>query len=154
MATEIINANSLQLYLGTDGTRASTTSGADGERLPLANTTSVTLEINTDMLDTTNKDSNRWKTITPGLRSWSVSAEGQLDNLAELSTTFRTAVTTGQLAANGTKVYIELGVDNARWVGCGYITSFPVTGGTNDIGTFTLSIDGDDALNFDADVTA
>ena len=152
--TTRINANTFKVYYGTDATRATTTAGAAGERLPFANSTTATLSITTDMIDVTNKETDRWKEIIPGLRSWSVSSEAQLDNLATTSTTSRTAITTGELATEGMRVYLEIGVGDARWVGSGYITSFDTSGGTNEVGSVSIAIDGDGPLTFDGDVAA
>ena len=153
MATRI-NGNDLQLYSGTDATRAATTTGAAGERIPFANASTVSLDFSNSIIDTTTKDSNSWREIISGQKSFTVSADGLLDNFASTSTTSRNSDDINMYMLAGTTIYFEFGVGNARFVGSGIISSSSQSGGTDDTATWSVTIDGNGPLTWDADVTS
>ena len=153
--TTRINANDINVYLGFDATRATSTTGAAGERIPIANLMSGNLDIVTDMLDVTTKASNRWKETIPGQRSWSITADFKSDNLIQTITDGRTAAIIQEYAISGANVYLEFGVANARFVGTARISSFnPGSGGTNEAGQGSITFDGNGQLEFDSDVSS
>ena len=152
--TQVINANNLQLYVGFDATRASTTSGADGERLPIANAQSADYTVTVDMIPVTTKASNRNREIIPGLITRTISTEALLDNLVETDTTSRTAQVLSDYADNGGIIYFEFGVGDARFVGEGYVASFGLSGGFNDAPTYSITIEVNGEPAYDADVTS
>ena len=151
--TQVINANNLQLYVGFDATRATTTTGAGGERLPIANASSADYTVSVDMIDVTSKASNRNRELIPGQISRTISTSALLDNLVEADTTSRTAAILQQYADTGGIIYFEFGIGDARFVGQGYIASFGLSGGTNDAPTYDITIEVNGAPTYDSDVT-
>ena len=149
-----VQGNDLQLYLGSDATRASTTSGAAGERIPLAHAQTVTLDFSNALIDVTTKSSNSWMEKLSGQRSFTVSADGLVDDYATAQTNSRDITALGGYALAGTQLYFEFGIDNARYVGSGFVSSFNQSGGTDDAPTFSITMDGTGELSYDADVTS
>ena len=149
-----INGNMLQLYSGTDATRAVTTTGAAGERIPFAHANSVSIDVSNSVIDVTTKDSNSWRNIISGQKSWTASADGLLDNFASTEVTVRNTDDINMYALAGTTIYLEFGVGNARFVGSGVISSLSQTGGTDDAASYSISIEGNGPLTWDADVTS
>ena len=153
MATQQIAVNELRLYFGTAETRATTNTGAAGERLPIANSIDTTLTITTDVADVTNQDSNRWREIIRAQRSWSLSGSMHMDDLKSTLTTHRRAEEIQALAISGEPMYVEFVVTNTGWKGNVIVTDFSPTQGTNDESTASFSAEGNGQLEFDADVT-
>ena len=153
MATRI-NGNSLQLFAGIGATRAATTTGADGERIPFAHANSVSLDFSNSIIDVTTKSSNSWREIISGQKSYTVSADGLLDNFADSSTTTRNTDDINMYAVAGTTIYFEFGVGNARFQGSGVISSLSQSGGTDDSASYSITIEGNGTLVWDADVTS
>jgi predicted secreted protein len=65
-----INASDLLVYIGADNT------------LPIAHSTSATLNIEQDLPDATTKDSGGWADHINGLKSWSLDFDGLVDYAA------------------------------------------------------------------------
>lgn len=149
-----INGNSLALYIGTDATRASTTTGAAGERIPIGNATSATLDVSNSVIDVTTKDSNSWREVISGRRSWTISTDGLLDNFGTTSTTHRDSDEINMYALAGTTIYLEFGVGDARFVGQGVISSLSQSGPSDAEATWSVTIEGSGELTWDMDVTS
>ena len=153
----LINGNQLKLYVGSDATRASTTTGAAGERIPFAHSQSVSLDISNSLIDVTTKDSNSWAEKISGQRSFTLSADGLVDDYTT-ATTERDLPKIGSYVigdgSGSTQIYFEFGVGDARYVGKGFISSFSQSGGTDDAPTYSISVDGNGALTYDTDVTS
>ena len=121
--------------------------GADAK---LMHSQNVSLSINVDPIDISNKDSAGFRDIIGGQKSFSLSADGLMDfnptdatvtEVDELTTQMynRTAVTfdfTLATTASGDYYYS----------GSGFITSVEVSGGTEDAPTYSVSIEGSGAL--------
>ncbi len=157
-----VQGNDLQVYLGSNATRAVTTSGADGERNPIAHAQTVTLDFSNSLIDVTTKSSNSWMEKISGQRSFTVSVDGLIDDYATTSTSDRTPLVVagyagiGASGATASQIYFEFSVGSsgeARYVGSGYISSFSQTGGTDDAPTYSISIEGTGELTYSADVT-
>lgn len=151
MAT-IVNANDLQIYAGSGSTRATTTTGAEGERLILAHAQSASLSVSNSLIDITTKSSGSWVAKMSGQHSFSLSADGLLDYA--ISTTERASNALGAYSIAGTRLYFEFGIGDQRYVGSGFISSYDQSGGTDDAPTYSISIESTDALTYDADVEA
>jgi predicted secreted protein len=65
-----INASDLLVYIGADNT------------LPIAHSTSATLNIEQDLPDATTKDSGGWADHINGVKSWSLDFDGLVDYAA------------------------------------------------------------------------
>jgi len=135
--------------------KISGTSG--GSHVEMAFATSCSLEISRDEIDQTNKNSGAWKSIIPGMRSWTLSSE----SLFFLGTPAAPAVgmkTFHDLLSlymadtdNDTPVFIEFITRSATtgdkyYTGKAYITSLSLNGGLEDQATYSVSLSGSEAL--------
>ena len=141
MATGLVNGTDLLLKVGS----------SNSNEVVVAFATSCSLEISMDEIDQTNKDSDGWKRIIGGLRSWSVSADALYQNEAESSKKAFTDFWDN--IENRSKVYVELTItgassadSNKYYHGDAYVTSLSVNGGTEDQSTFSVSLTGSGAL--------
>ena len=142
MATGLLNGTDLLLKVGSDATN----------EVVLAFATSCSLEISTDEIDQTNKDSSGWKSIIQGTRSWSVSADAMYQNEAEASKkSFKDFFSN---VNNRSKVFVELTIagasnadSNVFYSGQAYVSSLSVNGGTEDQSTWSISLTGTGALS-------
>ena len=100
MATGLVNGTDLLLKVGT----------TDVNELIIATATSCSLEISIDEIDQTNKDSEGWKSIIPGTRSWSVSSDALYQNETVPNNDF---VSFFSKIGARTKVNVELTVEGA-----------------------------------------
>ena len=149
-----INGNDLKLYIATDETRVTSTSGAAGERIPFAHAQTVTLDFSNSVIDVTTKDSNSWRQIISGQKSFTLSTDGLLDNFLQTATDVRNTDDINMYAINGTTLYFDFGVGNARFSGQGVISSLSQSGGTDDAATYSVTIDGSGELTWDSDITS
>tara|TARA_A100001201_G_scaffold32268_1_gene34728 strand:- start:6375 stop:6824 length:450 start_codon:yes stop_codon:yes gene_type:complete len=143
MATGLVNGTDLLLKVGS----------SNSNEVVVAFATSCSLEVSMDEIDQTNKDSNGWKQIIGGLRSWSVSSDALYQNEAETSKTAFTDFWDHLGGANERqKVFVEftrsgtLTSDNKYYHGEAYVTSLSVNGGTEDQSTFSVTLTGSGAL--------
>ena len=121
-----------------------------GAAAKLMHSQNVSISMSADTIDITDKDSDGWRTLIGGTKSFSLSADGLMDfnptdatvtEVDELTTQMynRTAVTfdfTLATTASGDYFY----------EGSGFITSVEVSGGTEDAPTYSVSIEGSGAL--------
>ena len=142
MATGLLNGTDLLLKVGS----------GNANEVVLAFATSCSLEISTDEIDQTNKDSVGWKSIIQGTRSWSVSADAMYQNEAEASKKAFTDFFAN--VENRSKVYVELTIAGASnsdanvfYSGEAYVSSLSVNGGTEDQATWSISLTGTGALS-------
>ena len=146
MATGLVNGTDLLLRVG----------GSDSTESVVAYATTCSLEISMDEIDQTNKDSEGWKEIIGGLRSWNVSTDALYQNEGDGTSAldfkdFWNRV--GGPSDGRTPVYIEMAVrnessahNNVYYHGKGYVTSLSLTGGTEDQATYSVSITGSGKL--------
>lgn len=113
----------------------------------VAHATSHTLNVNAEMIDATTKSSAGWKDILPGLRDWSIDAEGLVaydatEGVEELyaDITGRTQVTV--------KFTTEVTGD-ARWTGSAYVSSMSLSAPMEDVVSYSISFAGDGALTLE-----
>jgi hypothetical protein len=125
----IQNGTLIKLY---DGTTA------------IALLTSSDMSLEREMLDATNKDSNNWKEVQPGLKSYSFSAElyhdpAQAYNLYDLYTKWDagTALTM--------KLSSEIGGEK-KYTGTVYIANISVSTPANQLSTVSVEFTGSGAL--------
>ena len=140
MATGLVNGTDLLLKVG-----------ASGNEEIIASSTSCSLEVSMDEIDQTNKDSQGWKSIIGGTRSWSVSADALYQNEEPTDAGFKDL---WSYMDGRTKIYVELtvtgasaGDSNVYYEGSGYITSLSVNGGTEDQSAFSVTITGSGELD-------
>lgn len=125
----IINGKSLGVYL--NGTLISFSK-------------SCKLSVTHEPRDTTNKDTNGWKTAAEGNRSWKIDCEGLVDFSA---TNGVSALFT--LMTNRTLVGLSFETSvsgEKRWYGNGYITNIDMDAPNQESATFSVSFEGTDTL--------
>lgn len=129
----ILKVNTGTQYPG-DGTPTFTT---------LANQSGCTLTLDTDEIDTTNKDSANWKEALNGIRSWSIDFEAMLIETDAPYTTLITCYTSNlplkfQILTPGAKTF----------TGRGIVTSLSIEGPFNDAATISGSVSGTTSLAY------
>jgi TP901-1 family phage major tail protein len=139
MATGLVNGTDLIIQVGSDNTNDTA----------VAYATSCSLEISMDEIDQTNKDSEGWKSIIGGTRSWSISSDQlyQNESLANHKGFTEFWANLGG-ASERTPVYVQmmrtgtLTSNNKIYHGSAYVTSLSVNGGTEDQATFSVTLTG------------
>ena len=114
----------------------------DGVALGCSN--SFDLNENMAEIDTTCNDSAGWKDVLPGLRDWSVSADGIVTLGGATSAEYLHGLVT-----NRTQVNLKMSTDvsgDAYWHGSAYITNLTITAPMEDKVTFSCSFVGDGVL--------
>ena len=105
--------------------------------------TSTGITIGNEMIDTTDKGSNEWRDLLDGAgqKSVSISASGVLDDAAPIDT-IRAALLAGTILDQ------QLVEGTGTWEGAFKITSFEITGETNDKQTYSVSLESSGAITF------
>jgi len=141
------------IFNGTDLIlKVSPSSG--GTEAKLMHSQNVSLSINVDTIDISNKDSAGWRDLLGGQKSFSLSADGLMDfNPATAADTEVDELTTQML--NRTAVTFEFTLASTAtgdyyYSGSGFITSLEISAGTEDAPVYSVSIEGSDALTVTA----
>ena len=136
----------MAIFNGTDLIlKVSPSSG--GTEAKLMHSQNVSLSMNVDTIDISNKDSSGFRDLLGGQKSFSLSADGLMDFEAAAGDTDVQELFTQALAR--TEVDFVFGIDDAslyNMSGSGFITSIEVSGGTEDAPTYSVSIEGTGAL--------
>lgn len=144
-----IRSNALNIYVNTlQGADTFDDTVADDTWEIVASSTSGTFSGELETIDATSKDSDGARQILVSAISWSMSVEGliQYDDSTN-------KVRSGELFTlwkNKTKIRLAWATgkdgDTYYW-GDGYITSYEESAGLNEVGTFSVSIEGDGDIN-------
>jgi len=104
---------------------------------------SGSLTINNAEIDITDKDGSGWKENLVGIKSWSVSSGGFMQD----KNTSGTLDTLEDLVVAGTKAEVEI-VDQSgkKYTGQGVITSWETSGTVGEAQTYSITVSGDGAL--------
>lgn len=126
-----INGNELILYVSSNA---------------IACCLNHSISMTTEEIDTTTKDSDGWKEIILGLRSWSITGEG----LTEFSATygFDDLVT---IWKNKTLITVSFKTDNVDdkvFSGSAYITELTEDAPMNDATTYSFTMQGTGVLTY------
>lgn len=127
----IINGTDLCIYVGSTPVK-------------IAYSQTAKLSLNMDMRDTTNKDTSGWKTVLPGLQSWTMETNG----LVALDTAYNLAYLMN-LVLNKTSVAVKFKTANASdfyFSGTAYLTSVSVESSNQANVTYSVSFVGTGAL--------
>ena len=147
----LINGSDLIVKFGATGS---------GET-EIAYGTSCSLEVSRDEIDQSNKNSGAWKSIIPGMRSWTLSAEA-LYFIGTPAAPYATMGTAESMyaaflndATNTAEVFIEFTLRtrdaaDKYYSGKAIITSFSLSGGVEDQATFSVSLSGNGELTLAA----
>tara|TARA_B100000519_G_scaffold188672_1_gene186449 strand:+ start:8982 stop:9422 length:441 start_codon:yes stop_codon:yes gene_type:complete len=141
----IINGTNMKIKIDDTATYTGTAT--------VAAATSCTVNITTDMGECTDKSSGDRKEFIGLSTSWTIDAEVFYDELATVnpSTLFARMYGDSTASQNGvaqypTKVDVEFDSGTLEYTGSGFITSFSATGGVEDAGTYSISIQGTGTL--------
>jgi len=124
-----------------NGTLFSILSGAD----KLLHSTSCTLNVNVDLIDTSNKDDAGWATHIDGARDWSIDFDGLYDTAGSGVTANEIiAAIIGRTADTVIKFTWDDGTTG--WTGNGTYGPCSITAGNEAAATFSGTIKGNGAL--------
>lgn len=113
----------------------------------VAHATSHTLNVSADMIDATTKSSAGWKDILPGLREWSIDAEGLVAWDATEGVEEAFADITGR-----TQVVVKFSTEvtgDARFTGSAYVSQCNISAPLEDVVSYSISFAGDGALTLE-----
>tara|TARA_Y100001973_G_C5176274_1_gene322136 strand:+ start:490 stop:939 length:450 start_codon:yes stop_codon:yes gene_type:complete len=142
MAT-VINGTNMVLKIDDD------TSPTQGGATTIAAATSCTVNVTIDMGEVTDKDSGDRKEFIGIGSSWTMDAEVfyNEDGGKNPTTIFPAAYGDANASQNGVvqyprEVYVDFDAGSNEFHGKGYITSLSISGGTEDAGTYSISVQG------------
>mgnify|MGYP003133763757 CR=1 FL=1 len=140
-----------------NATIATPSSSPVGGLTAIAAATSCTVSITVDTLEVTDKESNDRKEFTGLATSWTMDAEvfyneGGSDK--NMGTLFDMAYGSSTASQNGvtqypTPIYVQFDGGADEYGGYGYISSISATGGTEDAGTYSITVQGTGVLDKD-----
>tara|TARA_Y100001973_G_C5157492_1_gene311666 strand:- start:227 stop:655 length:429 start_codon:yes stop_codon:yes gene_type:complete len=131
------------IFNGTDLVLKVQAANASADEFKLLHSTSCSISINADTIDVSSKDSNGYRDLIGGQKSFSLSADGLMDFTSSGSTTDPDEIFT-QLD-NRTSVTFTFALATPagyKYTGSGFITSLEVSGGVEDAPTYSCSIEG------------
>jgi predicted secreted protein len=120
-----------------------------GSNAKLMHSTSVSLSINVDTIDVSTKDSAGFRDLIGGQKSFSLSADGLMDFAGVGADTEPDELFTQMMARTAVTFVFGLASPASgdyTYSGSGFITSLEMTGGVEDAPTYSVSIEGTDAL--------
>jgi hypothetical protein len=137
--TGVINGSDLRIFL----------SSTDDSEVLIDNLTDCSISVTTDLRDTTTKNNNGYRAMLPGLKSATINFTALY---ASDATNGYNELIGYQLA--DTKIFLLFthapdGTENAgdeRFDVSGYITSLELSGGTEDNGTYTCTVEVHDTI--------
>lgn len=111
----------------------------------VAHSTSCTLTINQNQVDSTDKDSSRWDEFINGQRSWTVDCDGLVDYSTSVNSN---ELFDGGITTNSTVTLIfSTAVSGARYYsGTANVSSLTETGELDSPASFSVSFQGTGAL--------
>lgn len=134
MANTVVNGTSILLSMKIGGTHKT-----------IAHAKSHTITINTEMRDTTSKDSLDWKETAKGRFSWSGSVDGLVDYTEAVGTANYETLVEAMLA--GTEIEVK-SFDGTSLIltGMAVLTSVELSAGDAENATYSCSFEGSGAL--------
>lgn len=104
----------------------------------------VSISASLDTIETTNKDSDGWKTFEDGDKSWTASGSANLDFAA---TEGAQEVFADFIVGDAVSVDVGSSTDSVFYSGSALITSWSLDGPRNGLATFAFEVLGTGALN-------
>lgn len=143
MAVKTISGSSLILSIDLDGAGA-------GAYAAVGGSTTCTINVNQETIDTTNKESGGNKAFINGVRSWTMDCEAFYTQGSSDGEAVRFKTLNDALQA-GTRIKVKFSTTTGQtgvvyWDGFGYITSLSVNAGVAEWSTYSISIQGDGAF--------
>lgn len=136
----------MAIFNGTDLvlTLSSTSGGSEFKTL---HATSCSISMNVDTIDVSTKDSAGFRDLIGGQKSFSLSADGLMDFTSTASTTDPDELFTQMMNRTSVSFTFALATPAGyKYTGSGFITSLEITGGVEDAPTYSVSIEGTDAI--------
>ena len=136
----------MAIFIGTDLvlTLSSTSGGSEFKTL---HATSCSISMNVDTIDVSTKDSAGFRDLIGGQKSFSLSADGLMDFTSTASTTDPDELFTQMMDRTSVSFTFALATPAGyKYTGSGFITSLEITGGVEDAPTYSVSIEGTDAI--------
>tara|TARA_Y100000052_G_C2952779_1_gene88347 strand:- start:2277 stop:2702 length:426 start_codon:yes stop_codon:yes gene_type:complete len=136
----------MAIFNGTDLvlTLSSTSGGSEFKTL---HATSCSISMNVDTIDVSTKDSAGFRDLIGGQKSFSLSADGLMDFTSTGSTTDPDELFTQMMNRTAVTFTFALATPAGyKYTGSGFITSLEITGGVEDAPTYSVSLEGSDAI--------
>ena len=136
----------MAIFNGTDLvlTLSSTSGGSEFKTL---HATSCSISMNVDTIDVSTKDSAGFRDLIGGQKSFSLSADGLMDFTSTASTTDPDELFTQMMDRTAVTFTFALATPAGyKYTGSGFITSLEITGGVEDAPTYSVSLEGTDAI--------
>lgn len=133
----------MAIFNGTDLVLKVQAVNGAADEFKLMHSTSCSLSVNADTIDVSTKDSQGFRDLIGGQKSFSLSADGLMDFASTLSTTDTDELFTNMM--NRTSVTFTFALDvqaGYKYTGSGFITSLEISGGMEDAPTYSVSIEG------------
>jgi TP901-1 family phage major tail protein len=137
----------MAIFSGTDLVLKVQAVNGAADEYKLMHCTTCSLSINSDTIDVSTKDSEGWKDLLGGQKSFSLSGDGFMDFASTGSTTDPDELLQNLFDRDAVTFTFALDVQSGyKLTGSGFITSVEISGGTEDAPTYSVSIDGSGPL--------
>jgi len=116
------------------------------ELVPIASSLNASLTINGEPIDVTTKDSNGWRELIAGQKSWSMAGDGKFDPDAS---NYAFTDLFGLISV-GTAVVVRISQEvsgDTYYEGSALVTSLEVAAPMDDASTFSFTFEGTGELN-------
>jgi len=137
----------MAIFNGTDLVLKVQAVDGAADEFKLMHSTSCTLSMNVDTIDVSTKDSQGWRDLLAGQKSFSLSADGLMDFASAGSSTDPDELFTNMMGRNSVTFTFALDVQSGyKYTGSAWITSLEITGGVEDAPTYSISLEGTDEI--------
>lgn len=137
----------MAIFNGTDLVLKVQAVDGAADEFKLMHSTSCTLSMNVDTIDVSTKDSQGWRDLLAGQKSFSLSADGLMDFASAGTSTDPDELFTNMMGRNSVTFTFALDVQSGyKYTGSAWITSLEITGGVEDAPTYSISLEGTDAI--------
>jgi len=133
----------MAIFNGTDLVLKVQAVNGAADEFKLMHSTSVSLSVNADTIDVSTKDSQGFRDLIGGQKSFSLSADGLMDFASTGSSTDTDELFTNMMNRTSVTFTFALDVQSGyKYTGSGFITSLEISGGMEDAPTYSVSIEG------------
>jgi|TARA_R100001198_G_C5156979_1_gene163796 predicted secreted protein len=141
----------MAIFNGTDLVLQVQEANGSANEFKLLHSQNVSLSINVDTIDVSTKDSNGFRDLLGGQKSFSLSADGLYDFSPTTGTTTDPSDLVTQMLARTEVTFTftysgTLATGDTYYTGSGIVTSFEVSGGVEDAPVYSVSIEGSSAI--------
>ena len=137
----------MAIFNGTDLVLKVQAANGAADEFKLMHSTSCTLSMNVDTIDVSTKDSLGFRDLLAGQKSFSLSADGLMDFASAGTSTDPDELFTNMMGRNSVTFTFALDVQSGyKYTGSAWITSLEITGGVEDAPTYSISLEGTDAI--------